>query len=159
MNVSRLREGFLRIWGTRPGAWVLRYTTQPLDHLLYRLSGGRVMVINLFLPTLMLTTTGAKSGLPRSMPLLYFRDGARIVLLASNWGQAHHPAWYYNLRANPGCSAVIGGRAADYTAREAEGPEREELWRRAVAFSPHYSVYQARTDGRRIPIIVLEPTG
>jgi len=146
-----------RIFGTTGGAWVIRRIFQPLDHLLYRLSGGRLLFLNAFIPTLMLTTTGAKSGQPRSVPLLYLRDGRRIVLLASNYGRASHPAWYHNLRANPACAATIGGREQRFVAREAEGAEREELWRRAVILYAGYRSYQERAQGRRIPVIVLEP--
>ncbi|NTU85327.1 MAG: nitroreductase family deazaflavin-dependent oxidoreductase [Chloroflexales bacterium] len=155
--IHRMRDGLFTFGGTRFGAWLILRFGQPLDHLFYRWSGGRVLYLNVLRPVLMLTTTGAKSGQPRDVPLIYMRDGPRIVVLASNYGRTYHPAWYLNLRANPACQARISGRAGAYIAREAEGRERDELWRRAVVFYPGYRGYEARAE-RCIPIIVLEPT-
>jgi deazaflavin-dependent oxidoreductase (nitroreductase family) len=156
---TQARGRLTSVFGTPQGAWLIRRVIRPLDYLLYRASGGRVVFLNAFLPTLMLTTTGAKSGQPRTVPLLYLRDGRRIVLIASNYGGASHPAWYRNLLANPVCSVNLGGRELRYVAREAEGAEREELWRRAVALYGGYRTYQERAGERRVPVMVLEPAG
>lgn len=156
--VRAWRERLGLIMGTRQGAWLVRTFIQPLDHLLARASGGRLVFSNIFYPTLLLTTTGAKSGQPRTVPLLYLRDGQRLVVIASNFGRAGHPAWYLNLRANPACRVALGARSHDCRAREADGAEREELWRRAVLMYAGYSAYATRAAGRRIPVIVLEPT-
>jgi deazaflavin-dependent oxidoreductase (nitroreductase family) len=78
--------------------------------------------------------------------------------MASNYGSTSHPAWYHNLRANPACTITRGGREQPYIAREAEGAEREELWRRAVVFYSGYRTYQIRAEGRRVPVMVLEPS-
>lgn len=141
------------------GAALIRHVVQPLDHVVHQASGGRATFLNAFIPTLMLTSTGAKSGQPRTVPLVYVRDGARIILIASHYGSDRHPAWYYNLRANPACTVSVGGRERPYVAREAEGEEREELWRRAVALYVGYDMYKARAEGRRIPVLVLDPAG
>lgn len=150
-----------RLWtpllAAAPGRALIRYVAQPLDRVLLPLTGGRFTFSRIIFPTLMLTTTGAKSGQPRDTPLIFFRDGERIVLVASNYGDERHPAWYHNLRANPRATVTLDGRAAPYLAREAEGAERDELWRKAVAFYDGYSAYQRRAAPRRIPVIVLEP--
>jgi F420H(2)-dependent quinone reductase len=122
--------------------------------LLIRLSRGRLSVA-IGMPRLILTTIGAKSGQARTTPLIYLPDGERVVLVASNGGSLRHPGWYYNLRANPQATLLIDGRTATYRAREADGAERAELWRRAVAFYPGYAVYQRRAGGRAIPVLVL----
>ncbi len=107
------------------------------------------------MPRLILTTIGAKSGQPRVTPLIYLPDGDRVVVIASRGGDMRHPGWYHNLRANPRATLLIGGRSANYQAREASGAEREQLWRRAVALYPGYAVYQRRAARRQIPVMVL----
>ncbi|NNJ10337.1 nitroreductase family deazaflavin-dependent oxidoreductase [Chloroflexales bacterium ZM16-3] len=139
------------------GAWIILYLFTPIDRVLLRLSRGRLSTVAVVVPSLVLISTGAKSGLPRETPLVYLPDGVRIVLIASNGGQPHHPAWYHNLRANPEARVVVGGRTGSYRAHEAAGVEREELWRRAVALYHGYHTYQGRTGGRTIPVMVLEP--
>ena len=139
------------------GRAAIGFIAQPLDRVLLPLSKGRITFSRLFYPTLLLTTTGAKSGRPRETPLIFFRDGARIVLVASNFGGERHPAWYHNLRARPRALVTLDGRAEPYLAREAAGAERDELWARAVAFYGGYASYQRRAGPRLIPIVVLEP--
>lgn len=151
-----------RLWApllaAAPGRALIRHIAQPIDRALLPLTRGRLTISRLVYPTLLLTTTGARSGQPRSTPLIYFRDGERIVLVASNFGERRHPAWYHNLRATPRAIVTADGTSAPYLAREAEGAEREELWRKALAFYSGYEAYSRRAGGRRIPIMVLEPT-
>lgn len=129
-----------------------------IDGAVFRASGGRTTASAVFigLPIITLTTTGAKSGRPRSVPLVGIPDGERLILIASNWGQAKHPAWYHNIRANPAVTVTIRGATRSYAARELAGPEREAAWARAVALYPGYRGYAARTGGRAIPVIALE---
>lgn len=150
------RRAWATLLATRFGAEFIRYVAQPIDRLLLPLSRGRVTLSSLLYPTLMLTTVGAKSGLPRQVPLIFFVDDRRIILVASNFGGVSHPAWYHNLRANPRASVLFAGRERAYHAREAGGIEHAELWRRAVAYYPGFAAYQRRTGGRQIPIMVLE---
>ena len=104
----------------------------------------------------LLETIGAKSGERRSTPLLYLRDGNHVVLIASKGGSVKHPAWYWNLKANPQVRFLgPGGLTGDYVAREAEGDERSRLWAEAVDYYDGFASYQGRTDGRRIPVVVL----
>jgi deazaflavin-dependent oxidoreductase (nitroreductase family) len=152
-----LRRTITQIASTRAGGWIILKVLTPIDRVLLRVSGGRIATTALMLPSLVLISTGAKSGQPRETPLIYLPDGERIVLMASNVGMPHHPAWYHNLRANPVAQVAVGGRTMSYRAREAAGAEREQLWRRAVALYPGYAVYQGRAEGRTIPVLVLEP--
>ena len=106
----------------------------------------------------LLETLGAKSGERRRAPLLYLRDGDRVVLIASMGGNPRHPAWYWNLKSNPRVKFIgPGGLTGDYVAREAEDEERERLWAEAVDYYDGYATYAGRTDGRVIPIVILEP--
>ncbi|MSW96408.1 MAG: nitroreductase family deazaflavin-dependent oxidoreductase [Actinobacteria bacterium] len=129
-----------------------------VDPILLKLSGGRVS-LPLGLPTLLLRTTGARSGEPREAPLLYAPDGDRIVLIASQGGAPRNPAWYHNLVAHPECEVLATHeRSGNYIARQAEGEERERLWRIAIAVYSGYDTYAARAGERRIPVMVLERT-
>ncbi len=155
--VRAAREQIGLGFGTAQGAWLIRTFIQPLDHFVYQVSDGRLLFLNAFLPTMMLVSTGAKSGQLRTVPLLYLRAGSNYVVIASNYGSTSHPSWYHNLRANPACSVQLDGRSIACVARETEGSEREALWRRALVLYSGYQVYQARAGERRIPVIVLEP--
>jgi deazaflavin-dependent oxidoreductase (nitroreductase family) len=152
-----VQRGIHRLIALRPVAWGLSHTFHRLDRAVLRLSGGRMTPGAVFtgLPIISLTTTGARSGQSRSVPLVGIPDGDRLILIASNWGQEKHPGWYYNIRANPQVTVRYDGQEAEYTAREVTGEEREVCWQRAVALYPGYGAYAARTD-RTIPVIVLE---
>lgn len=131
-----------------------------IDRTVLRLSGNRFTVTSVVshVPVVMLTTTGARSGLPRTVPLLAFPDGDKIALIASSFGNSKHPAWYLNLRANPRAALAFHGQPArPYIAREASGAEREMYWQRAARAYPGYDAYKERTGGREIPVLVLEP--
>ncbi|RIL06636.1 MAG: nitroreductase family deazaflavin-dependent oxidoreductase [Proteobacteria bacterium] len=128
-----------------------------LNVWVYRASGGRVG--GRFLrgaPVCLVTTTGRKSGQPRTAPLLYLADGERVVIVASKGGMSKHPAWYGNLVANPRCTVEIGRERRAMTARTASADEKAALWPRLVAMYRDYDDYQARTD-RDIPVVILEP--
>jgi F420H(2)-dependent quinone reductase len=108
------------------------------------------------MPVLLLTTTGRKSGKPRTQPLAYTRAGECYAVIASKGGAAHHPLWYLNLRANPLAEVTVGRQTERVRARVAEGEERERLWRQLADVFPGYDKY-ARKTSRRIPVVVLEP--
>ncbi|MCA9866107.1 MAG: nitroreductase family deazaflavin-dependent oxidoreductase [Anaerolineae bacterium] len=156
--VQRFVRGLI---ATRPAARLLAHTIPHIDRAVFRLSGGRTTAAALFtgLPILTLTTTGAKSGRPRAVTLVGIPDGERIILIASNWGQASNPAWYYNVKGYPQVTVSRDGRTDAYTARELSGQQRETAWARAVALYPGYRGYAARAGGRTIPVIMLEPRG
>ena len=125
------------------------------DKKLHRAFGGRVSLVALAgLPSLRLTTTGRKSGLPRSTNLLYFPRGGDFVLTASNWGRPHDPAWALNLRANPKAEVSLAGKPLDVVARELAGEEYDGMWRELLEFWPGYAMEQ-EAAGRPLPVFVL----
>ena len=106
-------------------------------------------------PLLLLTTTGARSGQPRTAPMMYVPDGDRLLVIASNVGAPSHPAWYHNLVAHPQVTVEVGKDAYDATALVTEGAERQGLWTRIVELYPFFADHQAKTT-RQIPVIALE---
>ena len=126
-----------------------------LHKRVYRLTGGRVGGRIGKLPVLLLTTIGRKSGRPRTQPLAYTRVGDGYAVIASKGGAAQHPLWYLNLRANPLAEVTIGRETRKVRARDAEGEERERLWRTLADLYPGYDRYAQKTS-RRIPVVVLE---
>jgi deazaflavin-dependent oxidoreductase (nitroreductase family) len=123
---------------------------------IFRASGGRLG--NRFrhgAPVLLLTTTGRKSGGALTLPLIYGRDGERVVIVASRGGAPDHPAWYKNLAAQPRVRVQIAAEKFAATARTAAGDERARLWRAMTKIWPAYDEYQAKTT-REIPVVVLE---
>jgi len=112
------------------------------------------------LPVVILTTTGAKSRLPRTLPLLCIRDernATTFALVASNWGQSRYPAWYFNLKAHPRAIGSIRGQAETYLAHEASGEEYERFWQYAANTYVGYPLYKQRVGERRIPIMIMTP--
>ena len=109
------------------------------------------------LPTLLLTTTGRKSGAPRALPLIYGEAGGAYVVIASKGGMPTHPIWYLNLEANPNCELMVGPKSLSARARVAEGEERERLWKQMTELYPPYLKYQETAGDRTIPVVVLDP--
>ncbi|MEW2428431.1 nitroreductase/quinone reductase family protein [Micromonospora sp. NPDC047644] len=130
----------------------------PADRMVGRLTRGRVVALGL-LPSLLITTTGRRSGKPRSNPLLYVPDGDAYVVIGSNWGQTHHPGWAMNLLADPAAEVDVKGRRVAVRAQRASGAERERLWQLLVSAWPAYHTYVRRAGGREIHIFRLAPTG
>jgi deazaflavin-dependent oxidoreductase (nitroreductase family) len=123
----------------------------------YRETDGEVGYLWNGVPTLLLTTTGRRSGQPRTAPLIFGRDGADYLVIASKGGAPAHPLWYLNLQADPNAEIQVKAETFAVVARTAEGDERERLWKIMTAGWPNYDVYQSRTD-RTIPLVVLTPT-
>jgi deazaflavin-dependent oxidoreductase (nitroreductase family) len=107
-------------------------------------------------PTLLLTTTGARSGEPRTAPLIFARDGDDYLIVASVGGMPKHPAWYHNLRADPTAHIQVKAEHLDVTARIASDEEKPRLWTIVNEVWPNYDTYQSRTD-RVIPVVILTP--
>ena len=122
---------------------------------IYRLSGGRVFSQSLGCPVVLLTTTGRKSGERRTAPIFGFQEGQSIIVVPSNAGREHYPAWYHNLRANPEAQVQLGREIRQVKAREATPEERERLWPQLVSRYGGYDVYRERTE-RHIPVVILE---
>jgi F420H(2)-dependent quinone reductase len=124
----------------------------------YKVSGGRIGGRAYGLPVALVESVGRKSGKRRTHPLLCKPDGENLVLIASKGGTDRHPAWYHNLKANPDTTAWWKGDKRRVRAREADGEERERLWRMMADAYPDYENYQKRCN-RQIPVVVLEPVG
>jgi F420H(2)-dependent quinone reductase len=127
--------------------------------LVYRASGGRLghKLPGVGGQMLLLDHVGAKSGALRTSPLLYVPDGENVFVIASKGGFPRNPAWFHNLKAHPDTTAQIGAERRPVHARVATPQERERLWPRAVETYGGYADYQARSRGREIPIVILEP--
>lgn len=143
MSSLALRQSLIRAFGNFH-AWA------------YEASEGRWGGRLLGLPMVLLHLVGRKTGKPRRTPLLYLKDGDDVVIVASFYGSAEHPAWFHNLMAAPECDIRIGRRHYRVRARTATMEEREKLWPRLVDFYPDYAVYQSRTE-REIPVVILSP--
>lgn len=129
-----------------------------VHRFLYRVSGGRIGGRAVGMPVLLLTTKGRKSGEPRSNVLTYLPKGDAFVVYASYAGEPKHPAWWLNLAAEPHATVQRGQETLAVVAREAQGQERADLWAEVLRVSPGYAEYEKRTT-RRIPVVVLEPSG
>lgn len=106
-------------------------------------------------PIVLFTTTGAKSGKKRYVPLMRVEENGRYAMVASKGGDPQHPSWYHNVKVNPQVTAQDGDKVVARTAREVDGAEREHWWELAVQAYPPYAEYQTKTD-RLIPVFVLE---
>lgn len=124
----------------------------PLYRLTRGLLGRRIDGLDIML----LTTTGKKTGLPRTVPLPYFRDGERYVLVASFGGGPKNPSWLANLSTTPRVEVQVGGRKFVSRALVTQGAERERIWNQVTYHFPRYLVYQRKTE-RQIPVVVIEP--
>ena len=129
----------------------------PLERLVRRLSGGRVQLSGLLVPSLVLHTTGAKSGLERDTELMYTPDGrGRAIVAGTSFARQRHPAWSYNLLANPDAAITVRGRRMAVRAELIDVAEREEAWRRIEAQWPGYRAYE-RDSGRSVRLFRLQP--
>jgi F420H(2)-dependent quinone reductase len=125
--------------------------------LLYLLTGRRAYRGGPESPAgfLRLTTTGRKSGQPRTVDLLYIRDGSAYVLTASGGGQ-RHPAWYLNLQSNPRVTIDVHGSHLPAVAEVAGPDQRKDLWARLIEIAPLYVGHEKRTQ-RQIPMVLVRP--
>jgi deazaflavin-dependent oxidoreductase (nitroreductase family) len=152
---ERIAEKFA---SSRLGGWFYVNVAPTIDRRLFPLTGGRFTTAGRG-RTGLLRVRGAKTGQLRETPLVYTRDGEKVILVASRGGDVRHPAWYRNIVANPDVTFTIRGDEREYSAHEAEGPERDRAWFLANERYAGYAVYQERTEGRKIPVLVLEPRG
>lgn len=130
----------------------------PLDRKIMMRTDGRLTVLGpIGAPTVLLETTGRKSGAKRLSPLLFARDGDTIIVVGSNFGQDHHPAWTGNLLADPHATAKLGGKDIPVTAQLLQGAEAESAYQRMNEVAGVYSIYRGRTD-RSIRVFRLKPT-
>jgi deazaflavin-dependent oxidoreductase (nitroreductase family) len=132
---------------------------QPLDQLVYRLTGGTSTATSWLagVEITLLTRTGAKTGLRRTLPVLGLPDGEDTILIASNFGRLRNPAWYYNLRANPNATIALNGMTREVVAHELSGSEREVGYQRGEEIFPGFTQYRRWAAHRQIPVLRLRP--
>lgn len=118
-----------------------------------RFTGSQILGWNI----IQLTTIGAKSRQPHTVPLVGIFDHEKIALVASSFGREHNPGWYYNLKTHPECEVQFKDRSGKYIAHEAEGQEYECYWQMAMAAYMGYDKYRQRAAHRHIPVMVLDP--
>ena len=152
-RANALQRLLRRFAGSGPGSWLFARVLHHIDRPVYRLTGGRHTFASLVsgIPVVMLTTTGAKTGRRRAVPVLGLPTPGGLAVIASNFGQHNQPGWYYNLRANP--AAEVDGRAVH--AAVAEGEERAQIWAQGLRVYPGWSQYERRAAHRDIVVFVL----
>jgi deazaflavin-dependent oxidoreductase (nitroreductase family) len=149
---------FQQLFASRPVSWLMARILHHADTLMLRLTRGSLAFSHLSgLPIIELTTTGAKSGKQHTLPLTGLPDGEKYALIASNFGQAHHPGWYYNLKANPDCIVKKNGQVGTYVAREANDQENKYYYDVAISYYGGYATYKQRAAKRKIPVMILDP--
>ncbi|WP_086819081.1 nitroreductase family deazaflavin-dependent oxidoreductase [Allokutzneria sp. NRRL B-24872] len=130
----------------------------PVDLAVQRRTRGKISLLALLgLPSMLLTTTGRKSGQPREVPLLYVPHPRGFIVTGSNWGGEKHPAWSANLIANPDAQALVRAKPVALRAELAEGELRAELWALITQHWPAYDTYAERAGSRRIRVLLLTP--
>src|SRR6476661_2615066 len=142
------------LFASKKGLAVWRRVAAPVEAPLMKATGGRIR-LNIAVPMVVLTSTGARSKQQRETPLAYFTDGDDVVLIASNYGGSRHPAWYHNLRAHPECELHIGPRGGSFLATEAVGADRDRLYELATdRLSNVFALHDKRSgEARTIPVM------
>jgi deazaflavin-dependent oxidoreductase (nitroreductase family) len=158
-HANGLQKAMRWIAATGPGSWVFARTLHHIDKPIAKITRGRHTLVSMTsgLPVVSLTTTGVKSGLPRTVPLVALPVDGGLAIIASNFGQTRHPAWYYNLRADPAAETYVDGTRTRVTAVEAVGDRRAAIWYQALQVYPGFQTYDRRATEREIVVFVLEP--
>jgi len=155
---SPLAEIATKVALTKPGTWFYSQVAARIDSSLVRVSRGRISSAAGLFPIVLLSARGARSGIERTVPLVYFTDGDDVILMASSFGRPKYPAWYHNVKANPEVRLEAMGHNAGFRAEETEGAERERLYELAKRVYRGYGIYEQRTDGiRHVPVLRLTP--
>ena len=123
----------------------------------FRANDGKVGGMFEGSPMVLVNTIGAKSGDVRTIPLVYYREGDAIYLIASAGGSTKHPAWFFNLKANPEVTIELGADTLPVTITELGLDERNDIWPRLTALMPQFGEYEKTTDGRVIPLLMVSP--
>lgn len=156
---NSVQRAVRRLAVSGPGSWLFARAAPRIDRPLYRLTRGRHTFASLLsgIPVVLLTTTGARSGRPRTVPVLGLPTADGVAVIASNFGQRRQPGWYYNLRADPEGIVVLDGRSHRFRAVEVEGDRRQRIWDQGLRVYPGWSQYERRASHRRIAVYVLVP--
>jgi deazaflavin-dependent oxidoreductase (nitroreductase family) len=158
-EANALQRGIRRLASSGPGSWFFARVLHHVDRPVYRATRGRHTLTSLVagLPIVVLTTKGARTGRSCSVPLVGLPTPDGMAVIASNYGQPHHPAWYYNLRADPEAEVAVDGARTPVRAVEVEGERRARIWDQGLKIYPGWSTYERRAADRRIAVFVLEP--
>jgi deazaflavin-dependent oxidoreductase (nitroreductase family) len=154
-----LRRLVHRVAEIVPMSWIPPRTLVRVDRAFFKITHGRTCLSAWIsgLPIIMLTTTGARSGQPHTLPVLALPEGDHLVVIASNFGKPANPGWYYNLRAHPSVMITWKGSTVQMLARELRGEERQRYVDRGLEAYPWWAPYHRRAAPRLIPVIMLEP--
>ena len=154
---NKAQRAVWKVSASRPGSWVFARSLHRVDKALLAMSHGRVTSAGLLagIPVLTLTTTGARTNLPRTVPLLGVPYGDDIAIIGTRFGQPGTPAWYYNLRADPRAEVTFRETRVRAAVREASEDERPVIWAAARTIYAGYEAYGRRITGRKIRIMVL----
>lgn len=154
----RARRVVSRVVVVKPVSAFHRRVVAPIDAMLLRRTQGRLHAAYGLAPVVMLRTTGARSGAVRDVALGYFTDGDDVILIASNYGQAQCPSWYYNLLKTPECELFAKSGSGCFVAHTTAGSDRDRLFSLAEGAYGIFWHYRASTDGvRTIPVLRLAP--
>jgi deazaflavin-dependent oxidoreductase (nitroreductase family) len=147
-----------RFASSGPGSWVFARIAHHIDRPVFKLTKGRKTFGSMLtgLPVVMLTTTGAKSGKLRTVPVLGIPADGGVAVIASNFGQHNNPGWFYNLRANPEGELAVDGNRRRFRAVEATGERRAAIWQEGLRVYPGWTQYEKRASHRDIVVFVLE---
>lgn len=158
-EANLLQRVLRRFAASGPGSWLFARVMHHIDRPVHRLTGGRYTFASVVsgLPVVMLTTTGAKTGQPRTVPVLGIPAQDGVAIIASNFGQYRHPAWYHNLIAHPEAEVVIRGNRQRVSAIEADEERRARIWADGLRMYPGFGQYERRAAHRRISVFVLAP--
>jgi deazaflavin-dependent oxidoreductase (nitroreductase family) len=151
---TRLKRMLIPFALSKPGLWYGINVASRVDPKLMKLTRGRVNLLGNVLPTVLLTARGRRSGVERTVPLVYFSDGDDVILMASSFGRPKFPAWYHNVMASHEVTLTAGGVSERYRATEVEGLERDTLYEKAKQVYEGYGIYEKKTVGiRRVPVL------
>jgi deazaflavin-dependent oxidoreductase (nitroreductase family) len=160
---NTFQNAILLLSSSPAGVWLFSRVVPRIDRWTYQLSGNRSTLSSLLtgMPMVMVEVIGRKSGHSHLVPLLAVQRAEspnQFALIASNWGQEHYPAWYYNLLAKAEAQATLNGKTKHYSIHEAKDAEYQMYWETATNLFPNYLAYKRSIgDRRRIPILVLKP--
>ena len=157
-QANGLQRFLRRFAASGPGSWLFARVLHHIDRPVHRLTRGRYTFANLLsgIPVVMLTTIGARSGQPRTVPVLGIPTRGDVAVIGSNFGQHRHPAWSHNLRAHPDATVSIDGVSRRVRAVEADDERRAEIWRDGLRMYPGFAQYERRASHRRISVFVLQ---
>ena len=155
---NAVQRGMQKVASSRPGSWAFSKGLHHADRWMFKVSKGRLTVPGFIagLPILMVTTTGAKSGEKRTMPLVAVPIADDLAIIGTNFGQANTPGWVYNLEADPNGSVSYRDRDTAFVARRATPEETELALTAAARVYPGYDKYRERISGREVKVFVLQ---